>query len=397
MSSATYVQPMARVLLTDIGIKGFGSAGEPQLDYYDTKVTGLSLRVTKAGTKTFSLWYRHAGKAKRFKLGRYPTITLAQARKLAEEASQKLSEGRDPAAEKQRISDDYASTLFPAVVDDFVASYARPRLKSWRQREAILTKYFVPQWSLLPIHQITKKNVNSVLKSIVSSGHKSAAAAAFAVVRKLFNWAVQQGYLEDSPCRGLSSPSKPQFSSRTLSDDELVDVLEGAVAMGYPFGPMVILLLLTGQRRNEVASLEWSEIDFERAEWSLPAAKTKTNAAHIVPLSEPAVKLLRSLPQISKFVFPASGKDRPASGFSKWKRKLDGLCGVNGWRLHDCRRTVATGMNKIGTPSHIVERVMNHKLGGVAGIYNKYEYVNEKRTALDAWADYVGSLKRGSG
>jgi integrase len=212
----------------------------------------------------------------------------------------------------------------------------------------------------------------------------------------MFNWAVEQGHLERSPCAGLGMPAQAISRDRILSDGELARVWKAAGEMGYPFGPMIQLLILTAQRRGEVVGLRWSELDTNAMEWTLPNGRTKSARAHIVPLSGAAAELVTGLPRLHDvLVFPARGKNNPASGFSKWKRELDERSGVVDWRIHDLRRTAASGMAQLAVPPHIIERVLNHTtgtLGGVAGIYNRYGYLVEMRSALERWWGRVGAL-----
>ena len=166
--------------------------------------------------------------------------------------------------------------------------------------------------------------------------------------------------------------------------------------MGCPFGAFVQLLFLMGQRRNEVASMHWEDLDLEDGLWTLPAERNKSNRAHVVPLSPQVVSILKSIPRThAVLVFPARGRDNPISGFSKWKRKLDSLSGASDWTLHDIRRTFSTGLAELGVRIEVTERILNHQsgaLGGVAGVYNRFEYLPEKRVSLERWSDHVAEL-----
>ena len=179
-----------------------------------------------------------------------------------------------------------------------------------------------------------------------------------------------------------------------LSDDELLSLMRVADTEGYPFGNALKMLVLTGQRRSEVAEMRWLEVDLDRAVWTIPAARSKNDQSHEVPLSAPAVSLLRSLPRFlaSDWVFTTTGRS-PVSGFGRVKRRL--AVGMSDWRIHDIRRTVASGMARIGVEPHVIEKVLNHKSGiisGVAAVYNRYAYDKEKRIALDKWAGHVGRI-----
>ncbi len=189
---------------------------------------------------------------------------------------------------------------------------------------------------------------------------------------------------------------------RVLSDAEIVAIWWVADRMGYPFGRLVQLLILTGQRRAEVGGMRWQEVDPLKGQWELPPGmqdrRHKSERRHLVPLSSQVLGILQSLPRVhDELAFPARGKENAISGYSKWKRKLDQLSGVKNWTLHDLRRTAATGMAAVGVPPHVIERVLNHStgtLGGVAGIYNRFQYLDECRQALERWSQHLESLIR---
>ena len=238
--------------------------------------------------------------------------------------------------------------------------------------------------------------IQSELNEIAANSGPSAANHAFAVIRKLFNSCVEQGYIDHPPCLGMKKPSKTVERTRVLSDAELAAIWLATDTMGFPFGTHVKLLISTAQRRNEVSALCWADLDLEHRMWTQPAASNKSGRTHIVPLSNLALETIRSLRRVhDQLVFPARGKDNPVSGYSKWKRKLDEISGVTGWTLHDLRRTAATGMAQLKVPVHIIELVLNHRaksLSGVAGIYNRHEYLDEQRDAVELWARHVENL-----
>jgi len=393
---------LASKLLTDVAINHLKPKGSRQIDVYDSKIRGLAVRVSPSGTKAFVVWYRIGRKARRLTLGRYPTIKLSEARERAREALRQVADGKDPAAEKQRARTEYGGKLFGALTDDFIANYAKPHMRprSRAEIQRLLTREFVTAWEKWPVQDISRRDVTSVLMAIVERGAPSAANHALSAVRKMFNWAITEGHLTRSPCLGISAPSKGKSRDRVLSNIELTKIWSAAEQMAYPYGRIIQLLVLTGQRRNEVTGMRWEELDFTKGQWTIPAARTKAARTHELPLSHEALELVRSIPRVhDDLVFPARDRDNPASGFSKWKRELDELAGVDGWRLHDIRRTVASGMAQLKVPPHIIERVLNHTtgtLGGVAGIYNRFGYLDEMRTALTTWAEQI-TIKQAKG
>jgi integrase len=392
---------MARQTLTDIALQKLQPVDGRQTETWDAKMPGFGVRVSPSGTKSFVLMYRHSGRPRRLTIGRYPVLSLADARKLAQKALAKIAEGADPVAEKQSQAERNLD-VFAVVVDEFVRLHCNRhnRENSARETERLLKVEFVPKWRKRDIKTIAKADVIRVIDAIVERGSPGAAHHAFAAIRKLFNWCVERGLIDASPCAGLKSPTKQKPRDRVLSDDELASVWRAATQVGYPVGPITQLLILTGQRRGEVAGMRWSDIDLKEALWTLPGELTKNARPHQVPLSQEASRIISSLPQLDDlYVFPARGrKQQPFMGFNKGKLRLDAASGVEEWTFHDLRRTAATGMAQLGVPPHVVERVLNHvsgTFGGVAGIYNRFGYLPEMRAAMEAWDARVSDLLKG--
>ena len=387
---------MPKQALTDIAIRSVLPPAHGQIEVWDSRTSGFGLRVSHAGTKAFILVYRFNGRPRRLTLGRYPTITLSEARKLANEALHAVAFGTDPGTEKTRAQRVPDNQHFAQFVDHFIETYARPKNRSADESARLLRREFVRVWGQRPIMEITRHDVTAIIDVILQSGKHTTANRSLAAIRKLFNWAVERGYLDQSPCTGIRAPVKMVSRDRVLTNDEVVAVWRSTLAMGYPYGAIIQLLLLTGQRREEVAAMAWSELNLDEALWSIGAERTKSDRAHVVPLSPLAVSIIAALPRFhGEFVFPARGSERTVSGFGKWKREIDRLSDVSEWRVHDIRRTVATGMARVGVAPHVVERILNHTsgtFGGVAGVYNRFGYLPEMRAALERWATHVGSI-----
>jgi integrase len=216
------------------------------------------------------------------------------------------------------------------------------------------------------------------------------------MLKTFFRWAVSEEFIRESPVADLKPPSKNVERDRALSDDEIVAVWSGCDKIGWPYGPLFKLLLLTAQRRNEVGRMEWSEID-DKDIWTIPGKRAKNGKPHIVHLSRLAVEIIASVPRIngSKYVFTTAG-ETPVNGWSASKSSLDKHVAVEeAWTLHDLRRTAASGMAQLGIAPQVVDKVLNHTAGtikGVARIYNRYEYGDERKASLEAWSRHVESL-----
>lgn len=389
-------------VFTDLFVRKLASppAGSKRAEYYDGKLPGFGVRVSTAGTKTFFVVYRHQGAFRRMSLGRYPVVTLQEARQKAQDALRCVANDRDPQEPKRAAKptrDDLFARMVAAFVEDHCKSYNRP--STAKETERLREKVFVPVWAKRPVGTITRADVAAVIDGIRAAGKPSAARHAFAGIRKFFNWCVERELLDQSPCSGMKAPGRQTARERVLADDELAAVLAATHEIGWPFGPIVRLLALTAQRRNEVLGMQWDEIDRQKKLWTIPGTRTKNKRTHTVPLTQAALAEIDALPRMagSPYLFPARGKpERAYSGHSKGKRALNAACGVEDWTLHDLRRTAATGMAQAGTPPHVVEKILNHvsgTFGGVAGVYNRFGYLDEMRSALEAWERHMLALK----
>jgi integrase len=383
------------IVLTDLKIKNSPLKAR-QYEIFDGNFPNFGVRVSPGGTRTFIFYYRMGRKKKRLNLGRYPLLKLKDARELAREAQSRVIAGEDPQADKLKERDQHNSTLFSVVVDRYIETYAKVFTRSSPETKRVLNNDFVSRWGKLTLRAIDKRMVLKRLEEIRSNQGPSSANHGFTALRAFFNWCVEHDYLSDTPCKGMKRPAPVKSRDRVLTDQELGAVWLATKKMGYPFGPYVRLLILTGQRRNEVAKLRWDELDFDENIWTQQDNKSKRT--HVVPLVPEAVSILKSLPRLSdELVFPARGSSRPISGFSKWKHKLDQLSGVNNWTLHDLRRTSATNLAKLGIEPHVTEFVLNHSsqlLKGVASVYNRHAYIDEKRKALELWSGYISTTVR---
>lgn len=383
-----------KVSLTDAKIKNLKPSQDKQYEIWDEKISGFGCRVSSKGSRSFVLIYRLNGRSRRLTLGQYPSLSLSEARKLAQKAKSEVVHGIDPAEKKQTKKD--KTYNFERVVNQFIELYAKPRNKSWYETQRILNTDFVKHWRNRDIRELTKSDVNKILDKKAKK-YPSAANHAFRAISKFFNWTVERDLLISSPSQGLSLPSLLVKRDRVLNEIELINIWKAAEEMSFPYGKIVQLLILTGQRRGEVSAMRWEDLNYEEGIWVIPADLNKSGKQHIVPLTDEIVKILQSLPKIDdNMVFPARGSENSVSGFSKWKAKLNNLSGAIDWTVHDIRRTVATGMAKLQVQPHIIEKILNHttgSLGGVAGIYNQYEYLDEMREALVLWGQTLSELK----
>jgi integrase len=381
------------------------TAADERREIPDGLLRGLYFIVQPSGTKSWAIRYRHKGTPRKHTLGNYPALDLAQAREAGAKALRAVAEGRDPGVEKQQARSELPDTV-GAVVAEFIAAHVQRnnRPRTAEETERLFNLHVLPHWQNRPIKSITRRDVHALLDRVIAGGSPVAANRTFSAVRKLFVWAMSRDIVDASPCAGIDRPTEEKSRDRVLTDAELKNVWRAAAKIGFPFGPLVQLLILTACRRDEIAGLRWSEIVEilpDRAALVLPAARTKNGVQHEIPLSAPAIAILKSLPRIdgSTFVLTTNG-EVASSDFGKKKRKLDALLppGTPSWTLHDIRRTTATGMAKIGIGLPVIEKCLNHvggSFGGIAGVYQKHEFAEEKRRAFEAWGRHVEDLVSG--
>ncbi|MEK8093375.1 integrase arm-type DNA-binding domain-containing protein [Methylocystis sp. IM3] len=381
----------------------------------DGFLRGLYFVLQPSGTGSWAYRYRVAGKPKKLTLGAYPAIGLKAARELASDAATVIAKGGDPAAEKQskkaaaRAEERKESDAIERVVETFLERYARrnTREATWRETERLLRREIAEPWKGRGLCEITRADLHARLDEIADRA-PIVANRTLAAFRRLCGWAVERGIIGESPCEKVRAPAAEQSRDRVLSEDEIRVAWQAFEASGWPFGPLAKLLLLTGARRDEVGEMAWSEVDLAARSWTVPKERCKNGVTHEIPLSYAAVRILESLPRIagSGLVFTTNGRT-PVSGFSRFKAQVDRAMAagtgqgtaIEPWKIHDLRRTAASGMAAIGIAPHIVESALNHKSGtikGVAAVYNRYSYSSEKRAALDAWARRLDEIVIGA-
>jgi integrase len=283
------------------------------------------------------------------------------------------------------------------LVELFIAEHVS-KTRSAREISRLLRREVIASWGTCSVHEIGKRQIIELVTEVSARGAPFAANKLLKVVKAFFGWCVGRAILDVSPANGLVAPAREKARDRVLEDDELARILRAARQMDGPYGGIVELLALTGQRREEVAQLSWVEVDLASRTWTLPASRTKNGKRHIVHLSHEAMSVLNRTQVRIDFVFSLSGT-KPFQGFSTAKRELDKFSGVSDWRLHDLRRTCVSGMARLGVAPHVADKVLNHQTGtisGVAAVYQRHEFLVERKDALECWGTHVaGLLKNG--
>ena len=399
--------------MTDVGIRKLKPKAERYEEWEDGR-TGLGVRVTPKGRKTFVFMYWRDGKARRMTLGVYgkgpDKVSLSDANVKRAEARRALDEGRDPGADtvEANRAEREAETV-AGLVEMYLEKWARPRKRSADEDERLLRKEVIPNLGRRRAKDIVRRDIIELLDAIVDRGAPIGANRTLAVIRRMFSWAVERDILGASPCVSINAPAKENRRDRALSDSEIHTFWHGLANARITEASRLVLKfqLMTAQRRGEVATAEWTEFDRDAGLWTIPAEKAKNGVLHIVPLAPQALDLLDTIEAISpepesdalpsRFLFPSPVGDKPitASSVSHALSKNRGRIGIENVTPHDLRRTAATAMAAMGVDRTVLAKVLNHVDSGVTGRYDTHSYIPEKRSALERWGRKVEAIITG--
>lgn len=423
-------------MMTDAVIKKLTAPATGRREHWDAHIRGLGLRISSSGVKSWVLMTRRLElgewKPARVTLGRYPGMTLSQARAEAVKAKAAAQAGEDPGAAsvaKREAIIAASRDTFATVRAEFLVKYRgrqqrRPAPSTLEQMTGILAGKDFDRWANLPLAKITRRDVLNVLDGIMARGTEVTANRTLSYLKILFKWARDRDIIAVNPALDLKKPGLERVRERVLSREELRVVWQATTNPDLLFNPIVRLLLLTGQRLNEVAQMRWAEIDVGRQLWLLPATtpegtrRTKNGHANTIPLSPPALDIIQARRDqqtrlasatrpLSPLLFTTTGTT-PYCGFANAKEGLDRrihailnrdtpegapALAMPPWRIHDLRRSLVTHVAEdLRIAPHILEAILNHRSGskgGVAGIYNRAEHMDEKTDALNAWARHL--------
>lgn len=392
----------------------------PEGDHTDPATPGLQLRVRSTAsslTRTWCFRYKWRSEPVRIVLGHVPSMSLADARVEAINLRRALDDGIDPrrARPKRRptpaplpgsaaVSSRDAKHSVEFLVSEFTERYLRPTRKRPEYAEAILAKDVLPGWAGRDARSITPAEVIELLDGIVDRGSPVSANRTAALLGQLFKFGIHRRIVATTPVQLLYRPGgKEKPRERVLTDEELQTFLADPKACTRfdRLSHVIMLLLLTGQRRGELALARWSDVDLKARTWTIPDENAKAGRGHVVPLTDWAVQEFEALKRAAKrsqWVLPANGGDHPVD--PKQLTRSVAKCakrfaehGVEAFVLHDLRRTARTGLARVKVEPHIAERVLNHVQPGVAGVYDRFAYLDEKRAALEKWAEYLETLR----
>ena len=396
-----------------------------RIELGDEVCPGLLLRVTERGVRSFSVIYKVVGeggvsdtgrllkgKQHRITLGQWPALRLTEARDQARDILSAALEGRDLRDERRAKNLLRAANTVESVTERFIRLHARPNVKSWRNIERVLNLHVLPQWGDKVMRDVRRADVHQLLDGLIAEDKTGTAREVRKHLSSLFNWAVDREIVPDNPIYGMTRADlkNTHEAGRALDDDELRAIWRSAGEIGYPFGPMYKLLILTGQRRNEWANAQRSEIDTDNRWLEVPRRRYKGGRDHIVPLAETAwavVDMLPIWPGNDRYLFSTTDGHKPVSGFSRAKARLDrhaekllrnntGDQGIDlrRYRVHDFRVTCETRLANLGFNQEVRDAVLGHAKPGLQKTYNKHDYLDEKRAALETYAESITGLVR---
>jgi integrase len=386
---------MPRIRLTKSAIDALPTPPSDVI-YWDVGLPGFGVKVTPKGRKVFVVLYRTGGagsKLRKYTIGPYGRVTLHQARVAARKVFAAKLEGRDPAAEKHEAKRRVVVGRVEDLMETFIAQHLSQN-RSGREISRLLRREVKTAWTGESVHEISKRDVVEVISAIEQRGAPAAANKTLKSIKTFLRWCVGRAILEQSPAEGVPLPSKEVARDRVLDDQELAQLILASRKIGGAYGGIVEFLALTGQRREEVARLNWQELNIKQRIWTIPKTRTKNGKAHVVHLSDQAIAVLKRVDQRGPLVFSLLGT-KPFQEFSRAKSLLDQISGVTGWRLHDLRRTCVSGMARLGVAPHVADKILNHQAGtisGVAAVYQRHDFLAERKKALEIWGAHVGKL-----
>jgi integrase len=389
----------ARIHLTKKVIEGIAVPKTGRTTVYDATVSELGLRILPSGKRVFFWFHRVNGKPKFELIGYYPAASIEQARSKAKELTGNLEayrrndfKGPNPFEPPPAPS----TTSVESVAEEWLVRVVKTQRQAY-ETERILRKEILPTCKGKNIADITRDDALRILDAIRDRGAGVVANRTLGIMKRFLNWAIERGHIPYSPVAAMKKKKDDEHErDRVLSDDELARIWNVTQTLGYPDGPYLQLLILTAQRRDEVATMKWADVDLKSGVWTLPAESAKNDRVSDIALAPEAVKILQSVPRhMGPYIFSTTGGRRAINGFSQLKKRVDAAISpaVAGWTLHDIRRSVTTHAAETGVPPVVLSAMLNHSLGaqqkGVMRIYNRYKYVPERRAALEAWAKHV--------
>ena len=380
--------------LNDSIIRSLALPDRGQRVVWDGGLPRFGLRLAAGGSRSWVVKYKVRGRSRWLTLGTYPLVPLTDARSKAKEALATVVQGADPVGERRAERE---APTFEDLAREYMERHAQPKKRSWKADERMLQKYVPVSWRAMPAQTITRRQVRDLLDTIAGRAPIQANRV-LALLRKVWNFGIKRDLVETNPCALLDRPAPEHQRDRVLTADELRAVWKTFEGEDEQTAALFKLYLLTAQRGGELRAMEWSELDLDAGSWVIPAEKAKNKLAHRVPLSPPAVTLLRDLRERangSPWVFPSRSESGHHEVLHKATERVRERSGVD-FVPHDLRRTVATFLtSELGVSRLVVSKLLNHVEPGVTKVYDRASYDREKRAALISWAAKLEQIVRG--
>jgi integrase len=396
---------MARVRLDARSVASLRVDGERE-DFFDENLSGFGLRVSELNTKTWFILYRIGNRKRRFKVGSFPAMSLADARERAKVLLSEVAIGHDPM--EKRIDERSAET-----VDELVYRYIeniKLTKSSWKDDYRRLKEHLLPHFGKVNAQKLKKGDVMSILDSFSGTAFKVEPNRVLRTIRRLYNWGIERDLVTINPCAGIKNPKKEYSRPRVLTTEEIkkfwdgldtekVDDWLGTKKDKTKIVSIFRLMLTTGQRGAEVKQMEWSEIDFPNQMWVIPKTKMKTRVHHRVPLNDLSMRILKELKLITgqnRFIFPSpTVPDAAISNIQKAAERVREHSKIYDITAHDLRRTLASHMTGMGVPRLVVKKILGHSCSDITAVYDQHEYDFEKMRALRLWNDRLIEILSG--
>ncbi len=374
-----------RVKMTAQFVESVKAPDRGQMDYWDERTPGLGLRISQGGKRAWTVFYRIGGRMRRLTLGPYPSLSLADARRMAASSLREVHHGNDPATAKREAR---AAETFGQLAELYLERHAKVEKRSWPEDERIIERELLPAWKNRKAGEIRRSDVIDLLDHIVERGAPVQANRTKALISKIFNFGIRRGLVEANPAYGIGNPGgQEQARDRVLSEDEIRSVWNSLEPEPPKIRAIFRLALLTAQRRSEIAGMRWDELDLDAGWWTIPAERSKNGLAHRVPLASEAMRILREIKAGANdelLVFRGGHIGLPLTNLQKPMVRIKEKSGVE-FRMHDLRRTAASLMTGIGIPRLVVSKLLNHVERGITSVYDRHSYDAEKRAALLKW------------
>jgi integrase len=374
-----------------------------RIEYFDDRTPGFALRVTATGHRSWVCFYRAKGALRRYTIGRYPQLGLADARRMAREIIGRAAKGEDPAADKQR---ERRAETVREFAERYLVEHAKAKKRTWRADHNIIHKDLTPRFGARKAADITRRDIRQMLNEIADRGAPIQANRTLEITRKLFNWAIGEELVENNPCDHIGKPSAENQRTRVLSEKEIrtlwvaLETRPPLVAAAYR------LMLATGQRSIEVLGAEHREIGAD-GWWVIPAGRVKNKLEHRVWLNDVARRVLADVePHGCEVVDSLDPRMRAANRewifpsrdgghlryLNKTHDRLRKASGIPDFTIHDLRRTAASHMAGAGVNRLVIGKILNHKERAITAVYDRYSYGSEIQRALDAWGSRLDEM-----